>query len=263
VTDEETILTGIDGRALVVGDLPGGRSLGGPMMNVGGVGVISTGRAATPASLRAVRKYFAEVSIDDLGRVGDYWVDRATRKLFRRVPGDPLFAERPEDFGVAMFTVTGETIVFLRPAEVETIDDLEEREAGLERERERQEEALDEFRHRQRKVCLNWSEVPQGGGEPMSLRAAAEKIASLSGVVERGRTGLRILIPARLTPDQTYPTAGMAEQPERGAAAQAAVVLLRDEMAVLQAVDDLAADKSKHPRSLAARLPDVAVIGSL
>jgi hypothetical protein len=264
MSDEEIV--GIDGELL--GALPGGRSLGGPMMDGGGVGVmnVSGARGATDANVKAARRFWSEASAKDFGRVGDLWLDQGSGRLYERMPGDPLLAENPAEIGVSMFLVADGVLVFLVPpgARPTTLTELQDAEAEDERARQRQADAVVAFRRRQPQTPTNLSELPADGAidRHLSLRAAAERIESLGGEIRRGQFGLLITIPRTLTPGLDFDSAPVEREMREGAAL-AAMTLCRAEPLVLAAVDANA--ESRRPKALLSELlPDVVpAIGSV
>jgi hypothetical protein len=209
----------------------GGRVLAGPPS---GMGVIENGRPASAANVRAAARYWPQGDARDFALVGEYCVDLATDRLYRPIIGDPLVATRPDEVDVSVFFALAGRLVFLQPAEVETLADLRARDAAVEDARLADEKAIRDFRASQKQVTLSRAELPPNAESTMTLREAAERILGIGGRIERGRLGLRITVPARLTPDTGFGS-GPMELGERQTAALAAQTLTFSEALVLEA----------------------------
>ena len=115
---------------------------------------------------------------------------------------------------------------------------------------------------KQRQVTIRRAELPDRVENLPSLRAAAETIEGVGGRIERGKFGLKITIPERVTPETGDGTSGMVERSARESLAVAAETLVDSEAFVLSVVDDLAS--ARKPTPLSERLPDEApAIGSV
>jgi hypothetical protein len=267
MSDDEEIV-GIDGHLL--GGLPTGSSLGGPMMDEGGVGVmnVSGARGATAANIKAASRYWREARPEDFHRRDDgLWLDKASGRLYERRRADPLLSPNPGEIDdISMFAVADGVIHFLGVpgSGPRSLAEAEEHAAEVDRATARKAEAVARFRSRQPQTPLNLSELPDSGAidRYLTLKGAAQRIESLGGEVTRGQFGLKVTIPRVLTPDLSYDTAPV-ERAEREAAALAAMTLCRAEPLVLAAVDANA--ESRRPKALLSELlPDVVpAIGSV
>jgi hypothetical protein len=263
-----SIIEGLDGLTVSPEGMISGKLASGPP----GLGVLEVGRSATEANLRLAGRFYAEGNADDFGWLETpdgraYWVDRASGRLYEERRSDPLLTEKPMEQDVSLFLIWSGQIRFLVPPSSgpTTVVELQEAAAATERAREDEAAAVVKFRAAQPQVPLGYADLPAGAADVrLTLRAAAARVEAFGGKIEHGRYGLRITVPARLTPGNDYPSTGQIERLERGEAALAALTLVRAETLVLEAVEDLAAARKPKSTSLAERLPDMApALGSL
>ena len=78
------------------------------------MGTVGSHNDATPVRLDHVRRFYRQLDVADFTVVGKTWVERESGREYRRVPGDPLLSERPEDCDVRGFVVEDGEIVYLR-----------------------------------------------------------------------------------------------------------------------------------------------------
>lgn len=168
--------------------------------------------------------------------VDGYFVDKGSKLLYRRVPGNPLLGLDPAT-AVSVYFVDGDSMVCLTPAEPYNLSTLQERKARAEAEHVRdeaeaaraREQALD--RQNQRTVTL----ADTQGRELPSLQAAARCIVEeFRGQIERDGDRLTIRVPAQLTGKPGSFDAGADEQGHRQRVADAALVLTAGREIVLE-----------------------------
>jgi hypothetical protein len=161
-------------------------------------------RARTVDQARAA---FDEIPTKNLERRGPYWVDTRDGTLWRVEHGVPYGGYQPD---VHRIVVQGDQVTYLRrPAgKLRTLTDLEgnERanvEAAALAEQERQ-QRLAQLR-KGPQVAITYAQVT--GTPPLTLKAAADLIESVGGVVKANGPTLIITVPERCA---GFPGLGMA-----------------------------------------------------
>jgi hypothetical protein len=247
---------GLDGSVIDVGGGVTGRPLEGHP--TGGLGLVFGGRPANPADVALAARYWPQADPRDFYEQDGAWIDRASGAIYERLGNDPILGRDLREEDVSLFVVSGGLVVFLR-ATGSTVAEVEAATAERERALAQAEADLVAWRAKQRQVPLRFDELPDRWHRS-TLRAAAARIEGVGGKIERGKYGLKITIPQRITRDVDA-LAALAEKSARETAAIAAASLVAAEAFVLATLDGLA--DARKPTSLAERLPDeVPVIGA-
>jgi hypothetical protein len=231
-----------------------GRRVSGEPQPEGYVGSFLSGRSATGENLRAARNWFVEIPAQDFEWLdgGREVADRGSGLVYEVLISDPLLADDPRESGVTAFFVNGDRLEFLRSTGTTVADRERAVQAQAERVAVAEEERVRQLaKAKQTSIPLS---VMYGERMQMSVREAAAKILEAGGQVGAneigGVRGLRITVPEKLNTEPLMERMAWAE------VAVAAEVLTSCARVVLAALDEVAADGSKRPRTLLERLPD-------
>jgi hypothetical protein len=221
---------GIDG--VEIGDSVGGRKVsdGG---EIGSLGTIRSGRAATAENVRvASRHWLRETASAFEALDARTWRHRGSDLLYEVLSHDVLSqlgGGVDDDKLASCFVATETGLVFLKMTG-DTLQSREVAEAERARESVKEQERLHKRRGKERLTPILASEI-YGSAFDRTLRQAAEEIYAVGGVLRVGEGGtLEVLVPSRISFDP------LSEAVERRELARSAEVICRAEKLVLHAI---------------------------
>ncbi len=221
-------------------------------------GILSIGRRQLvderhEKRLEQARRYWPQISEEDLEVVGKYIADRASGVLYTRVAGLVDYANRESNSGIRGFVATpdGSEIVFLQRPENSpaTVEELEQARQAAQAQEVREQKERQAWLRAQPTKVVTLSDL-EGVALP-TVREAAQMIVSCGGHIREVDGHLQLSLPERVS---GAGIAGMFERETRAPYLAAARVLYAAENLVLQ---ELQRGKGKLDP---ARLPDQHVL---
>jgi hypothetical protein len=186
----------------------------------------------------AARLGWLQAKAKDFTTVDGYFVDKGTKALYRRVPGNPLLGDDPAG-AVSVYFVDGDALVCLALAEPFSLPALQERNQAAEAEQARNSERAAAERckqlDRQPKRLVTLADL-EGRELPTLRQAARVVLEEYRGRIEAKDGRLVISVPELLTVPGGW-DASTSEQVERQRVHDATRVLIAARDHVLQEIN--------------------------